>query len=338
LRHVVFHGPGDLRWEEAPDPALEGPDAALVRPIAVAACDLDGAMVRGLVPAPAPFPFGHECVAEVVETGDGVASVRAGQLVVVPFQISCGACDACIRGRTGACESYRGTPMYGFGALGGDFGGALADLVAVPHADAMLVPLPSGVDPVVSASAADNIPDALRTVLRPLRAFPEADVLVVGGGAPSIGLYAAGLAVALGAASVTYIDEDSRRLAVAEGYGARVFRDFPTERIGRFPVTVDASTRPDGLRFVLERTAPDGIATSVGIYFGDTPLPMFDMYVRGVTFHTGRPHARALIPEVLGLIASGRFDPAPVVSSVVPWEDAAAVLADPPGKVVASRE
>jgi alcohol dehydrogenase len=338
MRHLVFHGPGDLRWEEAPDPIVEASEAALVRPVAVAACDLDGAMVRGLAPAPAPFPFGHECVAEVVETGGAVATVRAGDRVVVPFQINCGTCDACVRGRTGACESYRGTPMYGFGSLGGDHGGVLADLVAVPHADAMLVPLPAGVEPAAAASAADNIPDALRTVLRPLRTFPDAAVLVVGGGAPSIGLYAVGLAMALGASSVTYIDEDSRRLAVAEGYGARVFRDFPAERIGRYPVTVDASARPDGLRFVLERTSRDGIATSVGIYFGDTPVPMFDMYVRGVTFHTGRPHARALIPEVVDLIASGRFDPRPVAASVVPWEEAGTVFADPPGKVVAVRE
>ena len=338
MRHLVFHGPGDLRWEEAPDPRIASPEGALVRPIAVASCDLDGAMVRGLAPAPAPFPFGHECVAEVVETGGDVGTVGPGDRVVVPFQINCGRCDACIRGRTGACESYRGTPMYGFGSLGGDHGGALADLVAVPHADAMLVPLPAGVDPAAAASAADNIPDALRTVLRPLRTFPGADVLVVGGGAPSIGLYAAGLAAALGASSVTYVDEDSRRSAIAEGYGARVFRDLPPERIGRFRVTVDASARSDGLRFALERTAPDGISTSVGIYFGDTPVPMFDMYVRGVTFHTGRPHARALIPEVLDLIGTGRFDPAPVVSRVVQWEDAPFVFADPPGKVVAVRE
>lgn len=338
MRHLVFYGPGDLRWEEAPDPSLQGPGAALVRPVAVAGCDLDAAMVRGLAPAPVPFPFGHECVAEVVETGEEVATVQAGDLVVVPFQINCGDCDACVRGRTGACESYRGTPMYGFGSLGGDRGGVLADLVAVPHADAMLVALPAGVDPAPAASAADNIPDALRTVLRPLRVFPEADVLVVGGGAPSIGLYAAGLAAALGAASVTYIDEDSSRLAIAEVYGARVFRDLPPERLGRYPVTVDASANPDGLRFVLERTARDGIATSVGIYFGDTPLPMFDMYVRGVTFHTGRPHARALIPEVLDLIGSGRFDPAPVVARRVPWDEAPSAFADPPGKVVAVRD
>ena len=46
------------------------------------------------------------------------------------------------------------------------------------------------------------------------------------------------------------------------------------------------------------------------------------MYTRGCTLHTGRCHARALIPEVLELIAAGRLDPAPVTSAVVGFDDA----------------
>ena len=96
--------------------------------------------------------------------------------------------------------------MYGLGEMGGlEWGGLLVDLVTVPHADAMLVKLPADVDPVAVASASDNIPDGWRTVGPQLAADPAAEVLVVGGdaGPHSIGLYAAGLAVALGAARVT---------------------------------------------------------------------------------------------------------------------------------------
>src|SRR4029453_2369005 len=100
---------------------------------------------------------------------------------------------------------------YGLGAMGGhQWGGLLTDLVAVPHADAMLVPVPDGLDPVAIASCSDNIPDAWRAVGPQLAAAPGADVLVMGGpvGPHSIGLYAAGLAVALGAARVCDRDED----------------------------------------------------------------------------------------------------------------------------------
>ena len=85
--------------------------------------------------------------------------------------------------------------------MGGlEWGGFLADVIAVPHADAMLVKVPLDIDPLAVASASDNIPDGWRTVGPQLAADPGAEVLVVGGGAGpnSIGLYATGLAVFLG--------------------------------------------------------------------------------------------------------------------------------------------
>jgi threonine dehydrogenase-like Zn-dependent dehydrogenase len=77
---------------------------------------------------------------------------------------------------------------------GGDWGGALADLVRVPFADAMLVELPEGVSPTAVASASDNLPDAWRAVAPFLAESPGADVLVVGGWGRSIALYAVAIA------------------------------------------------------------------------------------------------------------------------------------------------
>src|SRR5579862_515235 len=103
MRQLVFVGPGALEWREAPEPTLDGPGEALVRPIAVATCDLDSAMLRGQVPSAGPFPFGHEFVAEVASIGDEVRGVCVGQRVVVPFAISCSACRMCQRGLTANC-------------------------------------------------------------------------------------------------------------------------------------------------------------------------------------------------------------------------------------------
>ena len=96
------------------------------------------------------------------------SGARPGDRVVVPFQISCGECARCRRGQTGDCESVPRLSMYGFGAFGGNWGGASSDVVRVPYADAMLVPLPDGLEPATVASASDNIPDAWRTVAPPL--------------------------------------------------------------------------------------------------------------------------------------------------------------------------
>ena len=164
MQALTFVAGGHLEWRDVPAPSLQGNGEALVRPLAVATCDLDAAIVRGQVPFPGPFTLGHESVGEVTDVGDAVTSVRPGDCVVVPFQPACGQCGFCARGLTANCTKVPRTSMYGIGVAGGDWGGALADVLRVPFADAMLLKLPAGVSPAAAASAGDNIADAWRTV------------------------------------------------------------------------------------------------------------------------------------------------------------------------------
>ena len=334
MQQLTYLEPGQVEWRDVPAPALEGDSQAIVRPLAVATCDLDGVLMHGRSPYRGPFALGHEGVAEVVDVGDSVEGLEPGQHVTISFQIFCGHCAACRQGRTASCEATPPMAMYGL-TIGGDWGGFLADAVRVPYAQAMLFPLPENVDVAAAASASDNMPDAWRTVGPQLEQHPGADVLVAGG-MGSIGLYAAGMAVALGAGRVVYVDADERRRALAEHYGAETLDSYP-DRLGAFPITVDASAAHDGLGLVLRSTAPDGICTSTGIYFEQqTPVPMLEMYTKGITFQTGRVHAGRAIPHVLDLIAGG-WDPAPVTNRMAAWDDAAAALAEERGKLVITR-
>lgn len=318
-----------VEWREAPDPVLEGPAEAVVRPLAVALCDLDQPIIRGEAPVPPPVAIGHEGIADVVEVGDAVTTVKPGDRVVVPFQISCGECERCRSGLTGDCATAGPGSMYGFGAFGGSWGGLLSDLVRVPFADAMLVALPAAVDPVAAASVSDNLPDAMRTVAGPLAEMPGADVLVVGGGAPSIGLYAVDFARALGASSVSYVDADPERRELAERLGAEPLEPSEKGRYRRHAITVNATADHAGLHAALRSTKRGGICTSVGIYYEEmTPLPLLEMYTTGVRFVTGRVAARPAIPTVLDLVGSGSIHPELITSNVAAWEDAPdAVLA-----------
>jgi alcohol dehydrogenase len=179
------------------------------------------------------------------------------------------------------------------------------------------------------------MPDAWRTVGPQLAQHPGAEVLVAGG-AGSIGVYAAGMAVALGASRVVYVDPDEKQRARAEAYGAETLDAHP-ERLGPFAITVDASAAHEGLALALRSTAPDGICTSTGIYFeAQTPVPLLEMYTKGITFQTGRVHAGPAIPAVLDLIAGG-WDPAAVTNRVAAWEDAADALVEERGKLVVTR-
>ena len=340
MREVVYVGPGQVEWREAPAPRVEGDGEALVRPLAVATCDLDAVIVRGLSPFPPPFPLGHESVAEVLEVGDAVRSVRPGDRVVVPFQPACGACGCCRRGLGANCEVVPRTSMYGIGAGGGSWGGALADVLRVPFADAMLLALPAGVSPAAAASAGDNIADGWRTVAPYLRERPGATVLILGGaGAGSIPLYAAAIAVALGAARVDFHDTEPRRLEIARRLGAHptLASTWP-KRLGAYAITVEASQDPEGLACALRSTEPGGHCTSTSIFFGGTvPIPMTEMYMKGVTFHTGRVHSRAVLPEVLALLAARRIDPDLVTTERAAWEDAPEALLRYTTKLVIER-
>lgn len=326
MRQLTYEEAGRYAWREVPEPTITAPAQALVRPLMVACCDLDVAVCHGRLPLPPGYAVGHEGLAEVVAVGDDVSGVRAGDRVIVPFQISCGTCRECRRGATGSCGSVPLMAAYGMAPISGrDGGGFMSDLVLVPYADAMLIPVPETVEPVSIASLSDNIPDAWRAVgpfAEQLAKLDPGDRRVLVVGRLSIGLYAAAFAAALGA-HVDYVDTDERRLAAAAKLGAVVHdREKPDKSWERYPITVHTSAEVKSLRATLRATWPDGVCTDTGIYYQPTvEMPLLSMYTHGVQFVTGRVNARRVIPQVLELLADG-LDLSPVVDRVVDWEDA----------------
>jgi|LNFM01.1.fsa_nt_gb threonine dehydrogenase-like Zn-dependent dehydrogenase len=357
MRHLVFERVGRLSFREAATPVITAPEQALVTPLAVARCDLDAAIVHGRAPFRSralhalrsvvprlfrslpfggPFPFGHECVAEVLSVGEQVRSVAPGDRVVVPFQISCGRCDRCRRGVTASCTGVPHAASFGLGR--GDWGSVMADVVRVPFADAMLVRAPD-VSPVELASAGDNVADGHRTVAPFLAARPGAPVLVVGGEAMSVGLYAALCAIALGSEQVDYLDPDPIRCAIAERLGARVVATRYRKQPRDYPITVDASAHPDGLAAAVLSTEPAGDCTSVGIYFATrTPFPLLPAFMNGIHFHTSRVCSRAELPAVLALIESGRLVPSRITTLLAPFDEAPEAFLHRGPKVVLTRD
>lgn len=321
MRQLVIEQPGRLAWRECARPRLQSGLDAVVRPLVVGRCDLDVAFVRGVVPIPKDSALGHECIAEIVEVGDRVSTLAPGQRVLVSAQINCGVCGMCRSGYTGRCSSVPFGASFGMGRAG-DFGGALADYQRVPFADAMLVPLPSALDPIETISVADMALDAWRAVGPPLRERPGACVLVAGGSPAVIGLYAAAIALAMGAAEVVYMDEDEERRSRAEFIGARCASRG--DALGaRFDIVVDACGDPAALAQTLSYAAPEAIVTSVTVYLnGPVSLPLRDLYFKGITFRTGRPNVRPAMEHVLGLCRAGAFKPNAVPATVFDFERA----------------
>ncbi|MEM0955155.1 MAG: alcohol dehydrogenase catalytic domain-containing protein [Pseudomonadota bacterium] len=343
MRQLMYVKPMVLEWWEVPAPVLETGKDAIVKPLAVARCDLDAAIVLGTFPIAGPFAFGHEMTAEVVEVGDRVRGFEPGDRVIVPFQISCGECTNCRRGWTNACENEVPYAAYGMGTHPEkDYGGGLADLLRVPYADAMLLTLPQNVSPEAGAGLSDNVADGYRTVSDELARFPGEPVLIVGGLAQSVGLYAVHAALALGSSRVVYTDFDSTRLAMARAAGAETLEIADYDTAGRhddnFLITADASGLAAGLRYAFRSTSPCGFINGViGGLESAVELDLLAAYRRGITYTLGRVHGRRVMEHTLCHTCKGELDPMALVDRVLPFEDSIDAMLDPAIKIIFSR-
>jgi alcohol dehydrogenase len=340
MRQLTCTGPRTVEWRDAPEPRLAGDGDALVRPLAVARCDIDLPLTSGAFPIREPFALGHECVAEVVALGDRVRGLEIGQRVVVAFQVSCGSCRSCAAGHSANCDQYPVLSDFGMQPLSGkEYGGMLSDLVRVPHARAMLAPVSPKLDPVALASVSDNVLDGYRAVAPHLADRPGAEVLVVAHGLKSVPLYAALAAGALGAGRVDFASDDDEVLEVAGRLGARPIRTEFEKPEGRYPIVVDAGLTPAGLGYAIRATSPEGTCQSVSFYpGGEMPLPLGRLYTLGIRFSIGRAHAAALLPRVMPLIEGGRLRPQDVTTRVVDWEDAPEAFLEPAIKLIVRRD
>jgi threonine dehydrogenase-like Zn-dependent dehydrogenase len=336
VRTLVFVRPGVLEWREAPDPVLEGDREALVRPVVASTCDLDQLVIRGQAPFEGPFSIGHECVAEIVDLGDAVQGFEVGQRVVVTWHIACGECARCRAGLTAHCEVVPYGAMFGL-PVAGEWGGLFSDLVRIPFAESMLVPVLEGLDQRALASAGDNLALALECLAGHLQARPGASVLILGLG--SIGLYAVQLAPVLGAGRVVYVDRDPQRRELAGSLGAEILDRPPERKTGAFDLALDAAMDEEWLQAAVQLLEPEGAFECPSIYFKESiALPLFGMTIRGVHFHTGRGNAGAHIPRLLEMTSEGAIHPERVTSEILAWDTAPEALADPSVKPVFVRD
>jgi alcohol dehydrogenase len=202
----------------------------------------------------------------------------------------------------------------------------------VPYADGMLVAVPDGVRAVTAASAADNIPDAYRHIAPHLPDIiarqPDAHVIIMAGLSPraplspSLPLYAGLIAQAFGAAEVVLADARPAVRAHARRLGLTACTPDQLRDVPRAPLVLAASGSARGLRTAVSMTADDGVCTSVGGMHRTARIPQGFMFARNVTLRIGRANARAVIPQVLDMIADGGLDPDLVTTQTGSLDDA----------------
>ncbi len=119
MRQLTYVKGNLIEWWDVPAPVIQDARDAIIEPLAVTRCDLDLVIARGKSGLCGPFALGHETAGRVIDVGSVVRSFVPGDLVIVPFQISCGQCDRCRRGHTNACTSVPFRSSYGLKPLCG---------------------------------------------------------------------------------------------------------------------------------------------------------------------------------------------------------------------------
>jgi len=226
MKAVCWHGKHDVRVDTVPDPQICNTGDAIVKVMLTCICGSDLHLYNGLVPTMKKGDIlGHEFVGEIVEVGTGVTRYKAGDRVIVPFPISCGACWYCRHELWALCDNTNpnswmmeklygdtGAGIFGYSHLYGGYSGGQAEYVRVPFADVGLEKIPDGIPDEQVVFLTDVFPTGYQAAeycnIKP------GDTVAVWGCGP-VGLMAMKSALHMGAGKVVGIDRFPERLQMA---------------------------------------------------------------------------------------------------------------------------
>jgi threonine dehydrogenase-like Zn-dependent dehydrogenase len=223
MKALTFHGNEDVRVDEVPDPSIQDSNDAIIRVTSTAICgsDLHLYRVLGMFIDEGDI-LGHEPMGIVEEVGPDVKHIKAGDRVVIPFNISCGHCWMCEREYFAQCETTqvkdqeKGASLFGYTKLYGQVPGGQAEFLRVPQAQFGPIKVPEGGPDERYLFLSDVLPTAWQAV--DYAAIPDGGSVAVFGLGP-IGQMSARIARHHGAEKVFGIDNVPERLAMAERHG-----------------------------------------------------------------------------------------------------------------------
>jgi threonine dehydrogenase-like Zn-dependent dehydrogenase len=225
MKAVTWHGRRDVRVDEVPDPTMQQPNDAIVRITSSGLCGSDLHLYETLGPFMGEGDvLGHEPMGVVEEVGPDAGGLKAGDRVVLPFQICCGHCWMCDQGLHTQCETTQvrdqgsGAALFGYSKLYGQVPGGQAEYLRVPQAQFMPIKVPEGPPDERFLFLSDVLPTAWQAVA--YAAVPKDGTLLVLGLGP-IGEMASRIALHQGR-RVIGVDRVPERLDRARGRGVEV--------------------------------------------------------------------------------------------------------------------
>jgi threonine dehydrogenase-like Zn-dependent dehydrogenase len=256
MKAIVFHGVGDVRLENVPEPKIQDLNDAIVRITSSAICGTDLHFIRGTVSGMKPGRvIGHEAVGIVEEVGSGVRNFRKGDRVIIPSTVGCGSCNYCRAGFYSQCDRINsagklgGTVFFGGPETNGGLDGLQAEFARVPFAATNLVKLPDEISDDQAIMMSDILPTSWQAA--EMAGIHPGDAVAIFGCGP-VGMLAIACAQHLGAGRVFAVDGVESRLDWARKHGAEAV-NFREEN----PVEV--------LRDLTAGSGPDRVIDAVGV-------------------------------------------------------------------------
>jgi threonine dehydrogenase-like Zn-dependent dehydrogenase len=264
MRAVTWHGRGDVRVDTVPDPTIQDPTDVIVEITSSGICGSD----LHLIEVMAPFMtvgdvMGHEPMGVVREVGREVTALKAGDRVVVPFNISCNTCWMCSQGLNSQCETTQnreqgmGASLFGYTKLYGQVPGGQAEYLRVPFGNTLPIKVPDAPLDDRFVYLSDVLPTAWQAVQ--YAGIPQGGSVLVLGLGP-IGDMCTRIAKHLGAGQVIASDVVPERLARARRNGITV---------------IDTTTQADVVAQVRDLTdgrGPDAVIDAVGMEAHGSPV------------------------------------------------------------------
>lgn len=313
MRAVQLLGHQSIGLVDLPRPTAD-PGEVLVRVEAAGICGTDRHLYMGEFPSAPPVTLGHE-FSGIVVAGD----LPLGSRVTCDPNIPCGTCGPCRRGRVNLCENNV--------AIGIHTNGGFAEFATLPLHRAHL--LPADLPPLHGAFC-EPLACTLHGIDLGTVAAGER-VTVLGGGV--IGQLAVQLA-ALAGAEVMLVTRQPSKRELGRDMGASVTAATAAEAQAIWPLGADLVLECAGVAETVvmapHLTARGGRIVILGVLPKGQMVQIepFDLLFREITlihsFLNPFTHARAT-----NLIATGRIRVAPLISRVIPLEEAAKAIANP---------
>lgn len=292
MRALVWHGKEDIRCDTVTDPEIEHPRDAIIKVTSCAICGSDLHLYHNFIPAMMPGDImGHEMMGEVVEVGSGInGSLKKGDRVVVPFTITCGECEQCLRGNFSVCErsnrnrqladkvfGHTTAGLFGYTHLTGGYPGGQAEYMRVPFADKTHIKVPSALTDDQVLFLGDIFPTGWQAAVQ-CDIQPDDTVAIWGCG--PVGQMAIRSAILLGAKQVVAIDHLHERLGMAEAGGA-ITINFEEESV------------VEKLNELTKGKGPEKCIDCVGLeahVMPSAPDTVFDRAMQMMMMESDRPH------------------------------------------------